>query len=124
MRLGPVFQFNLHNPGHCISASNHLNLQDLDELKASISGDHDCMRPLKLCGIAWVGDAHGIAALLRGAVYGDRATSHCNADASALVAGDACNCSWRSWCSLIHQSDRSVALRPMYRPMFLVSTFY
>ena len=36
-----------------------------------------------------------------------RATSHCNADASALVARDACNCSWRSWCSLITKaSDR------------------
>ena len=32
---------------------------------------------------------------------GSRATSHCNADASAYVARDACNCSERSWCSLI-----------------------
>ena len=32
---------------------------------------------------------------------GSRATSHCNADASAFVARDACYCSWRSWCSLI-----------------------
>ena len=30
--------------------------------------------------------AHGIAALLRGAVDSGRATSHCNADASALGA--------------------------------------
>jgi len=36
-----------------------------------------------------------ISALLRGVVEGGRASSHCNADASALGARDACNCSWR-----------------------------
>ena len=96
--------------GTASSASNYSNLQGLDALKASITVDHDGTRPLKLCRVAWVDEAHGIAALLRGAVNGGRTTSHCNADASALVARDACNCSWRSWCSLIHQSDRSASL--------------
>ena len=75
------------------------------------------MRPLNLCRVAWMDEAHGIAALLRGAVNGGRATSHCNADASTFLARDAYDCSWRSWCSLIHQSDRSVAVRPTYRSM-------
>ena len=79
--------------GTASSASNYSNLQDLDALKASITVDHDGTRPLKLCRVARVDEAHRIAALLGRAVNGGRATSHCNADASAFVVRDACNCS-------------------------------
>ncbi len=42
-----------------------------------------------------VASSASISALLRGLVDGGRASSHCNADASATGARDACNCSWR-----------------------------
>ena len=45
-------------------------LQGLVPLKASITGDHDSIRPLKLCRAAWVDEAHGITALLGKAVNG------------------------------------------------------
>ena len=100
MRLRPVGQFNDHIAGRRNKRKQSLELARPGRAESQHRQDHDGMRPRKLCRVARVDEAHGIAALLREVMNGGRSKSHCNADASAFVARDACNCSWRSWCSL------------------------
>ena len=65
MRLRPIVQFKHHNAGQRIKHKQSGEHSGAGALKASITGDHDGMRPLKLFRVAWVDEAHGTSSSIR-----------------------------------------------------------
>ena len=77
VRFRPIVRFNHHNAGRRNKRKQSLELARPGRAESQHRQDYDGMRPLKLRRVAWVDEAHGIAALLRGAVNEGRATSQC-----------------------------------------------